>query len=76
MKPILFIATFVFSSLLLANSFVGKSAYEFGDFATAFKELQAPAKQGDLEAMYLLGHINQNLNAILNFSLSSLMFLP
>jgi len=45
----------VLSSPLHADFKEGLSAYNRGDYKTAFKELKASAEQGDSEAQFMLG---------------------
>ncbi|RUR07711.1 sel1 repeat family protein [Legionella sp. km772] len=48
-----------------ADVFIGFSAYENGDYTTAYPHLMQAARDGNEEAMYLLGHMYEYGNGVL-----------
>jgi TPR repeat protein len=58
MKPLALVALIVFAAgAAFAGTEDGLAAFKEGDYATALKELAAPAEQGDGNAMLLLGKL-------------------
>ena len=53
------IAACLFSSSVFADVIVGFSAYENGDYTTAYPHLVQAAGEGNAEAMYLIGRMYQ-----------------
>lgn len=47
------------SSSVFADELVGFAAFENGDYTTAYPHLMQAAKEGNEEAMYLLGRMYQ-----------------
>ncbi|HAT8232219.1 TPA: hypothetical protein JA355_08575, partial [Legionella pneumophila] len=59
MRSFLLALLLAINTVVLADELVGFAAFENGDYTTAYPHLMQAAKEGNEEAMYLLGRMYQ-----------------
>ncbi len=72
------LAACLVTTIAYADDFIGLSAFENGDYTTAYQHLIISAKEGNEEAMYLIGRmyqyglgINKNIKEANNWYIKS-----
>jgi TPR repeat protein len=55
----LILAACLITNIAFADDFIGFSAYENADYTTAYQHLVKSANEGNEEAMYLIGRMQQ-----------------